>query len=51
MADDVQLIYPQEAMYAPIGAFLVLLAQGWRLGSIAEAADVGGYSVVLWRPL
>lgn len=42
-----------EAVYAPVGRFLALLAAGWRLQAVAEpmAGHHGHYSILLWRPI
>lgn len=42
-----------EAIYAPVGRFLPLLAAGWRLQDVAEPmrGHHGVYSVLLWREI
>ena len=38
------------ALLGSLVIWLALLAQGWRLPWIVDACDVGGWSVLLWRP-
>lgn len=40
-----------QAIYAPLGGFVLLLAKGWRLPFVVEpmAGSHGGYSMLLTR--
>lgn len=37
-------------LYAPCNEWLALVAAGWKLPTVVDTCDVGGWSVLLWRP-